>query len=60
VNAVKVNKAIPRVIWWTKTVMFLAKQTGFEVEEKGTDFQKNMMLVLTENYKTRRILMDIF
>jgi hypothetical protein len=26
--------------------MFLAKQPGFEIEEKGTDFQKNMMLVL--------------
>jgi hypothetical protein len=45
-NQVKVNKAIPSMMWRIKTVMFLAKQTGFETEGKGTDFQQNMMLVL--------------
>jgi hypothetical protein len=46
-----------------KTVMFLAKQTGFEMEEKGTDFQQNMMLVLRGSCKTRGIhyiFMNIF
>jgi hypothetical protein len=38
-----------------KTVIILAKQTGFEMEGKRTDFQKNMMLVLKGSHKTKRI-----
>jgi hypothetical protein len=29
-----------------KIVTFLVKQTGLEIEGKGTDFLQNMMLVL--------------
>jgi hypothetical protein len=42
VNQAEVNKATPCMIWRMKTVVFLAKQTGFEMEEKGTDFQINI------------------
>jgi hypothetical protein len=43
--------------------MFLAKQTGFEMEEKGTDYQKNVMLVLRGSHGIRGIhqtFMNIF
>jgi hypothetical protein len=40
VNQVEVNKAIPCVMWRMKTVVFLAKQTGFKMEEKEKHFRK--------------------
>jgi hypothetical protein len=57
------NKAISCMLWRIKTVTFLAKQTGFEIEEKGKDFQKNLMLVLRGGCKGREIhnmCMNIF
>jgi hypothetical protein len=35
-NEVKVSKEIPIVMWRIKAVVFLAKCTGFRVEDKGT------------------------
>jgi hypothetical protein len=42
-------------MWRMKTVRFLAKQTESEMEEKGKDFQKNMMLVQRVSCKTTGI-----
>jgi hypothetical protein len=55
VNQVKVNEVILSKMLKIKTVIFLAKQTELEMEVKGTDFQQNMMLVLSGSCETRGI-----
>jgi hypothetical protein len=47
----EVKKMIPWLMWRMKTVIFLAKQKGFETEEKGSDFQISIMLCVMGSWK---------
>jgi hypothetical protein len=39
---VEVSEVIFCIMSRMKTVMFLGKQAGFKMEDRGTDFQKNV------------------